>query len=73
MAAITDVAVAPVVDVLEDLKKSLRSQTRYEINGAELKNPERFMLDQKFGLVDPVLTKEEKALIAGEEARLGRS
>lgn len=65
-----DVVSTANAEATEDLKKSLRSQTRYEINGDELKNPERFMIDQKFGLIDPVLTKEEKALIAGEESRL---
>lgn len=50
---------------------SLRNQLRYEINGAELKNPERFALEQKFGIHDPVLIQSEQQAIAAEGVFLG--
>lgn len=56
----------------ETLQSDLRRQLRYEINGEELKGPEKFALEQKFGLTDAVLLSEEKQTIAAEEARLGR-
>jgi hypothetical protein len=56
----------------KDLQSDLRRQLRYEINGDDLKGPEKFALEQKFGLTDPALTSEEKQTIAAEEARLGR-
>ena len=55
----------------DSITASLRSQLRFEINGAELTNPERFALEQKFGITDPVLTADEKQLLS-VEAQLGR-
>lgn len=64
---------APVVDSLSSLPSDLRRQIREEIRGQEaLTNPERFALEQKYGLTDPVLVNEELQLIRSEEARLGR-
>lgn len=57
----------------KDLQSDLRRQLRYEIDGEDLKQPQKFALEQKFGLTDAVLLSEEKQTIAAEEARLGRS
>ncbi len=51
---------------------SVRSQLREEIGTSELKNPAKFQLEQKFGIVEPVLTEPELALIRAEGARLAR-
>lgn len=55
----------------DSITASLRSQLKYEINGAELTNPEKFALEQKFGLTDPVLTADEAYIVRKEESRLG--
>lgn len=56
----------------KDLQSDLRRQLHQEIDGAELKQPQKFMLELKYGITDPVLTPEEKQTIAAEEAQLGR-
>lgn len=55
-----------------DLASDLRRQLKQEIDGAELKGPEKFILEQKYGITDAVLLSEEKQTITAEEARLGR-
>ncbi len=56
----------------KDLQSDLKRQLREEVDGDELKGPEKFMLELKYGITDPVLTSEEKQTIAAEEVRLGR-
>lgn len=59
-------------DSRSSLSSDLRRQLRYEINGAEITNVEKFTLEQKFGLADPFLLAEERQTITAEEAYLGR-
>lgn len=47
------------------LSEELRKQVRVEIDGAELTNPEKFMLDQKYGITDPVFIAEELVVLNG--------
>lgn len=56
----------------KSVEVSINQQIRYEVNGAELKNPEKFMIDQKYGVTEPVLTQSELQSIAAEGARLER-
>lgn len=60
----------PVVEK-GSVQESLRKQLQEEIGGATLKNPERFALEQKYGLTDPVLTSSELAMIATEGQNAG--
>lgn len=66
----------PVVDSasnLLSLNSELRRQVREEIKGQEgLTNPERFALEQKYGITEPVLVLEELQIIRAEEVRLGK-
>jgi len=52
----------------QPLVSELRRQLRYEINGEDITNPEKFALEQKFGLTDPVLLQRERNAIFAEEA-----
>lgn len=51
----------------QPLVSELRRQLRYEINGEDITNPEKFALEQKFGLTDPVLIQRERNAIFAEE------
>lgn len=64
--------IEPEIDI-DPLAKSLREQLKYEINGVELTNPEKFALEMKFGITEPFLLQEEKDVIAAEEAANGRA
>ena len=55
----------------QSISDSIRNQMR-EDGGKELKNPEKFQLEQKYGLIDPILTEPEQALIRLEVAKNGR-
>lgn len=66
MTVTTEVTV-PVV--LNSLDAELKQQIRIELDGAEITNPERFMLEQKYGITEPVLTQGEKQAIKIAEAK----
>ena len=55
---------SPSNGVSEVLRADLRKQLRAEIDGEPITNPERFALEQKYGLTDAVLLHEE--LVAAE-------
>lgn len=62
------VATAPVSSLSNELRKQIREELR--ITGSEnITNPEKFALEQKYGLTDPNLTPDEKFVIAQEEKR----
>lgn len=56
----------------DSLSKHLERQIATEIDGDEnITNPQKFALQVKYGLTDPVLTADEQKAIRAEEASIG--
>jgi hypothetical protein len=52
---------SPSNEVSDVLRADLRKQLRAEIDGEPITNPQRFALEMKYGLTDPVFTVGELA------------